>query len=43
MPHAPSFTDLAVTYGRERLARELHDLLGRTQSLIAVKPSWQAF
>jgi two-component system sensor histidine kinase DesK len=29
--------DLAVTAERERLARELHDLLGRTLSLIAVK------
>jgi two-component system sensor histidine kinase DesK len=29
--------DLAVTSERERLARELHDLLGRTLSLIAVK------
>jgi len=29
--------DLAVTGERERLARELHDLLGRTLSLIAVK------
>jgi two-component system sensor histidine kinase DesK len=30
-------TDLAVAGERERLARELHDLLGRTLSLIAVK------
>jgi two-component system sensor histidine kinase DesK len=29
--------DLAVAADRERLARELHDLLGRTLSLIAVK------
>jgi two-component system sensor histidine kinase DesK len=29
--------DLAVTNDRQRLARELHDLLGRTLSLIAVK------
>jgi two-component system sensor histidine kinase DesK len=29
--------DLAVARERERLARELHDLLGRTLSLIAVK------
>jgi two-component system sensor histidine kinase DesK len=29
--------DLAVASERERLARELHDLLGRTLSLIAVK------
>src|SRR5260370_2785560 len=29
--------DLAVTSERERLARELHDLLGRTLSLVAVK------
>ena len=29
--------DLAVAAERERLARELHDLLGRTLSLIAVK------
>src|SRR6266851_9494999 len=29
--------DLAVARDRERLARELHDLLGRTLSLIAVK------
>jgi two-component system sensor histidine kinase DesK len=29
--------DLAVADERERLARELHDLLGRTLSLIAVK------
>jgi two-component system sensor histidine kinase DesK len=29
--------DLAVTADRERLARELHDLLARTLSLIAVK------
>lgn len=29
--------DLAVTSERERLARELHDVLGRTLSLIAVK------
>jgi two-component system, NarL family, sensor histidine kinase DesK len=29
--------DLAVTGERERLSRELHDLLGRTLSLIAVK------
>ncbi len=29
--------ELAVTAERERLARELHDLLGRTLSLIAVK------
>jgi len=29
--------DLAVANERERLARELHDLLGRTLSLIAVK------
>src|SRR5204862_2816691 len=29
--------DLAVAGERERLARELHDLLGRTLSLIAVK------
>ena len=29
--------DLAVSAERERLARELHDLLGRTLSLIAVK------
>jgi two-component system, NarL family, sensor histidine kinase DesK len=29
--------ELAVTRERERLARELHDLLGRTLSLIAVK------
>ncbi len=37
--HAASaeLADLAVTSERERLSRELHDLLGRTLSLIAVK------
>jgi two-component system, NarL family, sensor histidine kinase DesK len=32
-----ALADLAVTGERERLARELHDLLGRTLALIAVK------
>ena len=37
--HAASaeLAELAVTSERERLSRELHDLLGRTLSLIAVK------